>query len=187
MLSKEFTEILYNQHRSLVIVWVALLISLGIFLFIPDLDFKHLPRPETYPHADDIRKILSVMVLITVAFLLLAKSRLNTVEAIFRGSREPTREKSEKGETPVEKGAARVVSYYCSRMAVSFALAETIAIYGLVLALIGPYKWEQQILSLISGVLLVYFFPSRIFFDDLITEYETREARNESRVFTRIG
>ena len=82
-----------------------------------------------------------------------------------------------KGDTPMEKNAARLVSYYRSRMILAFSLSEMIAFFGLVLALMGDYASDQQVLSLVSACLLVYFYPSRAFFDDLINEYERREAR----------
>jgi len=60
-------------------------------------------------------------------------------------------------------------------MIIAFSLSEMIAIFGLVLALIGNYRSDQQVFSLISACLLVYFYPSRTFFDELIAECERRE------------
>ena len=77
----------------------------------------------------------------------------------------------------MEKNATRLVSFYRTRMIFAFALSEVIAIFGLVLGLIGGHRSDQQGLSLLSACLLVYLFPSRSFFDDLIAEYERREAQ----------
>ena len=111
------------------------------------------------------------------AVLVWVKRRFHTVQAIFRDSRRPMDVTDLKGDNPAQKNLARLVLFYRSRMIIAFSLSETIAIFGLLLALTGDYASDQQSLSLISAGLLVYFFPSRAFFDELLNEYERREAQ----------
>jgi hypothetical protein len=59
---------------------------------------------------------------------------------------------------------------------VAFAIAESIGIYGLILALIAGYLWDQYLLSLISGLLLISVYPSRGFFEELVREVEGRSG-----------
>ena len=180
LLSAEFKQILYNQRRSLVLLWLALFVSVGLFLSMRDYLLQHLPpQRENYPYTGLIRICVWVITCITAAFLLWSKNSFYSVEALFRGSSVPALPKTVRGETPAEKGAARVVSYYRSRMVAAVALAETIAIFGLLLGLIGDYLWEQRALSLMSGALLILFYPSRAFFEELIQEYQRREIGSQ--------
>ncbi len=88
----------------------------------------------------------------------------------------PGRPKALRGESPLEKGAARVVAYYRARMTAAYILADSIGIYGLLLALVRNYFWDQRLLSALSAILLILFYPSRDFFEQLIKKCEMREA-----------
>lgn len=175
VLSKEFREILYRQQRLLLVTWLMFFIALGFYLMIPEITSEHLPPPADYPYTEQMRNTLWVVSIAATAFLLWVKSHFHTVQAIFRASRQPLEIRDLKGDTPIEKDAARLVFSYRSRMIIAFSLSEMIAIFGLVLALIGNYRSDQQVFSLISACLLVYFYPSRTFFDELIAECERRE------------
>ncbi len=176
LLNAEFKQVLSNQRRSLVLLWLALFVLVGIFLSMRHFLLQHLPPQRgNYPYTDLIRICVWVITCITAAFLLWSKNSFCSVEALFRGSSVPTPPKTLRGETPAEKGAARVVSYYRSRMVAAFVLAETIAIFGLLLGLIGDHLWEQRVLSLMSWAFLILFYPSRAFFEELIQEYQRRE------------
>lgn len=175
-LSEEFRKFLYRQRNLLVVTWLMFFLALGLYLLIPEIASEHLPSPIDYSYAAQMRNILWTIAIVTAAFLVWVKSQFHTVRAIFHASRQPMEITDLKGDTPVEKNAARLVSCYRSRMIVAFTLSEMIAIFGLILALIGNYTPDQQVLSLLSACLLVYFYPSRGFFDDLINEYERREA-----------
>ena len=176
-LSAKFREFLYRQHRFLVVNWMMFFIALGFYLLMPEIAAEYLPAPVDYPYTEQIRSALWVIAIVTAAFLVWVKSRLHTIRAMFQDSRRPMEIRSLRGDTPGEKNAARLVVFYRSRMIVAFTLAEMIAIFGLVLALIGNYTSDQQGLSLLSACLLVYFYPSKTFFEELINEYERREAR----------
>ena len=70
----------------------------------------------------------------------------------------------------------QAVSNYAGKKIVAFALAESIAIYGLVLALIGNHLSDQYLMTFIAGLWLVYLYPSGAFFEDLAREFEARGA-----------
>jgi hypothetical protein len=61
---------------------------------------------------------------------------------------------------PAEERAASVVSIYITRKVVVFAIIEAIAVYGLVLAIIGRYLSDQYFLSALGLLLLTLEFPS---------------------------
>ncbi len=176
LLSPQFRQVLFNQRRFLVFLWLALL---GLALILPsvrDTLLQHLPpRRKNYPYNEFIRILIWAVAFLTTGFLVWSKNRFYSAEAIFQGSKVSRPPQSLRGESPMEKGAARVVSYYRARMVAAFVLAETIAIYGLLLNLIGNYFWDQRLLSLLSAALLVFFYPSRPFFEDLVQKCERRE------------
>ena len=156
-------------------MWLVFFALLAIFLSLRNPLLEHLPPRKNYPHVEPIRILIWAIACLTAAFLLWSKNRFYSVEAIFQGSKVPRRPKALRGESPLEKGAARVVSYYRARMVAAFVLAETIGIYGLLSALLGNYFGDQRLLSALSATLLILFFPSRPFFDELVQKCERRE------------
>lgn len=68
--------------------------------------------------------------------------------------------------------AALVISTYVTRKIVLFAIVETIAVYGLVLALVGGYVLDHYLLSAVSLLLLAFEFPSSQIFGEFIQEIE---------------
>ena len=177
MLAPEFRRVLFNQRRSLVILWVLFFALLAVFISFRASLLQHLPPArQNYPYAGLIRILIWAVACLTAAFLLWSKQRFYGVEAIFQGSKVPGRPKALLGESPLEKGAARVVAYYRARMMAAYLLADSIGIYGLLLALVRNYFWDQRLLSALSAILLILFYPSRDFFEELIKKCEMREV-----------
>ena len=63
----------------------------------------------------------------------------------------------------------------------ALVLAESVALYGLFLAVIEPDDYEWRLFCVTAAALLVLFYPSRTFFDELMKEYERRETMREWR------
>jgi hypothetical protein len=59
-----------------------------------------------------------------------------------------------------EKEAALLVSTYITRKIVLYAIIEALAVYGLVLAIVGRYFADQYALSALSLILLSVEFPT---------------------------
>ena len=177
VLSEPFKKSLYRQHRTVVTIWAAFFLALGFYLLIPEFLSEHLLRPVDEACVEQLGNLLWAIAVAIAALLFWVKSRLHTVPAIFQASKQPTEVRNFKGESPMEKNAMRLVSFYRTRMISAFALSHIIAIFGLVVGLLSYHRSNQQGLSLLSACLLVYFFPSQGFFDDLIAEYLRREAQ----------
>jgi hypothetical protein len=64
---------------------------------------------------------------------------------------------------------------------IAFAIAESITIFGFILALIGRFFLDQYLLTLVSGILMVQLYPSVRFFDDLIREGQLCGLESQSR------
>ncbi|HZD42222.1 MAG TPA: hypothetical protein VE131_15975, partial [Terriglobales bacterium] len=72
----------------------------------------------------------------------------------------------------IEQRAASVVSTYVTRKVVLFAIIEALAVYGLVLAIVGRYFADQYVLSALSLVLLALEYPTQRFLEGLLREVE---------------
>jgi len=71
-----------------------------------------------------------------------------------------------------EKEAALVVSTFITRKIVLYAIIEALAVYGLVLAIVGRYFADQYALSALSLVLLALEFPTARGLDALVRTVE---------------
>jgi len=65
-----------------------------------------------------------------------------------------------------------VVSTYVTRKIVLFAILEALAVYGLVLAIVGRFLSDQYLLSALSLVLLTLEFPAEKSLEALVREIE---------------
>jgi hypothetical protein len=72
----------------------------------------------------------------------------------------------------IEERAAYVVSTYVTRKVVIFAIIEAVAVYGLVLAILGRFVQDQYWLSALSIALLVLEFPSEKSLEALVRTVE---------------
>src|SRR5262249_54298426 len=77
----------------------------------------------------------------------------------------------------IEERAAAVVSTFVTRKVVIFAIIEAIAVYGLVLAIVGRYLLDQYLLSALSLVLLVLEYPTERFLVGLVQDVEGSAAQ----------
>jgi hypothetical protein len=178
-LTPEFKKSLTRVHILVVLLWAGFLISTIILFFIPENLVSNFPLNEYYPNLTILKIAIWVISLVLACLLLWAKPRFYNIDSIFQASKKPLLVLNLKGETPTEKGAARLIYFYRSRMVLALTLSESVAICGLLLGTISSYGQERRLFSLISVVLLVIFYPSRAFFDGLIKEYEHREIMYE--------
>jgi F0F1-type ATP synthase membrane subunit c/vacuolar-type H+-ATPase subunit K len=161
MISAEDRKALENQHRTLLLVWAAFLATLVIYILLPQFISYAEFLPQSDPFSDVPRMSLWAVVVLVVGILWWWNQRHLTKEALFKNY-QPRRG------TPL--------SNYAMKKIVAFALAEAIAIYGLILALMGRHLWDQLALSVIAALFLIYLYPSPAMFNELIREAESRDA-----------
>lgn len=159
MISSEEKKALEHQHRTLVLVWVGFLATLAVYLALPRLGSFSGTVPPGGPSSDVSRTSLWAIVVVIVGVLWWWNRRFLGREALL------------KNYAP-KRGAP--ISGYAMKKIVAFALAEAVAIYGLILALSGNHLWDQLVLSVVAALFLLYLYPSRAFFDELLREMEAR-------------
>ena len=79
-----------------------------------------------------------------------------------------------------EERAAAVVSTYVTRKVVLFAIIEAIAVYGMILALVGRFLLDQYLLSALALVLLIVEFPSKKSFSAVLQKLEHNTATQQN-------
>jgi hypothetical protein len=181
VLSPEFKDRLGRSHVFLLALWVTLLALCAAAAMLPARVFEHLPPlAESYPYLEDLDELIWGVGIGTAALLLWSRSRFYSVEQVFSASRRP-REVPVIGDSAAEMAASRLVHFYRSRMVNAFALAASLALYGLLLAVVEATDYQWRLFCVTAVAMLVLFYPSRVFFDTLIKEYERRETMRDWR------
>ena len=180
MLSPEFKDRLAHSHVFLLALWGVLLALCAVAAMLPARLFEHAPFAESYPYLDDLDEIIWGIGIGTAALLLWSRSRFYSVEQVFDASLRP-REIPVIGESPAEMAASRLVHFYRSRMINAFALAASLGLYGVLLAVVEADDYQWRLFCITAVAMLVLFYPSRVFFDALLKEYERRETLREWR------
>lgn len=179
MLSPDFKDRLARSHVFLLSLWGVLLALCAVAAMLPASVFEHLPPlAESYPYLDDLDEIIWGVGIATAALLLWSRSRFYSVDQVFDASRRP-REVPVIGESASEMAASRLVHFYRSRMINAFALGASLALYGLLLAVVETDEYQWRLFCVTAVAMLVLFYPSRTFFEALIKEYERRETMRE--------
>lgn len=156
-------------------LWAMFFLAVGFYFLVPEIVSERRFHPADAEN-EPARNALWVAAALATAVLLWVKSRFHNVRAVFQAARQPTDIQDFAGDTPAEKNASRLVYFYRTRMLFAFCLSQLAAVFGLMLVFIGDYTSDQQWLSLLSAGLLVYVYPSRGFFEELINQYDRQEA-----------
>ncbi len=123
--------------------------------------------------AETARIVLWVLVLVDLGYFVWWKQRYLTTQAILDTTKQSKLLRvleTYQGES--EQRAASVVSTYVTRKVVVFAIVEAIAVYGLILALVGHYFLDQYLLSGFSLILLSLEFPSKTSLERVVQKLE---------------
>jgi hypothetical protein len=170
MIRPEFRKKLERQHTILLLVWAAFVHAVFLYLWMTNF---MLSRSSVYGLSEAVRVALWLISVIEIGLLFFWKSLyLNKQAILSRALKAPVTSSLAGYESPQEQRAAEVVSSYFLSKLTALALAEAVAISGFVLAFIGGYLWDQYVLSLLSGVLLLLQFPSKDFLEELTREVE---------------
>ncbi|HZD41257.1 MAG TPA: hypothetical protein VE131_11080 [Terriglobales bacterium] len=173
MIRAEFKKSLLDQHGASVILWCFFFASIFIYIVIAQLVVGGRGFPINQRVALSARVILWLLVFVDFGYLVWWKKRYLSRETMLEASSKTKVFRVLQGHsTPQEKTAAAVVSTYVTRKIAAFAIVEAIAVYGLLIALVGRYFWDQYLLSGLSLALLIMEFPSKSSLEDLVRRLE---------------
>lgn len=183
MIRPEFRKILLDQRGAAVILWSAFVISIPIYLVIARNVLGNPNIGSNRALAETARVVLWLLTVVDLGYYAYWRKRNLSSEAILRAARATKLFRAlEEFKGGVEERAAYVVSTYITRKVVIFAIIEAVAVYGLVLAIIGRFVQDQYWLSALSVALLVFEFPSQKSLEALIRRVEQAPLDSGSKM-----
>lgn len=133
-----------RQTRMVKNLWRAATGTVILYLLIPHLLPYDIQAPDPTIFSR-LRFILWAIALIELAVLLWWKRRVLVPERFVAA---------------VHGNLSLALGHYAGKYASAFTMANSIAGYGLVLALLGRHFWDQAILTAVSLMLLFSLYPS---------------------------
>jgi len=181
MIRPEFRKILLDQRGAAVILWSIFVISIPIYLVIARNVLGNLNIGTNRALAETARVVLWLLTVVDLGYYAYWRKRNLSSESILRAARATKLFRAlEEFKGGVEERAAYVVSTYVTRKVVIFAIIEAVAVYGVVLAIIGRFVQDQYWLSALSIALLVVEFPSEKSLKTLVRTVEQAPLENRS-------
>jgi hypothetical protein len=173
MIRPEFRKLLMDQRGAAVILWSFFMISIVIYIVISRNVLANPKYAQGLSFAEKARVVLWILVLVDLGYYIYWKRRYLTPQAILHNSQKTKIFRAlQEYKGSAEERAASVVSTFVTRKVVIFAIIEAIAVYGLVLAIVGRYLSDQHLLSALSLALLALEFPTQRFLESLLRKIE---------------
>ena len=161
MIRPEFRTILMDQRGAAVILWSCFMISVVIYIVIARNVLADPKYAAGLWFAENARIVLWFLAVVDLGYYVWWKQRYLAQDSILGGAKRAKLFRALEGHKgQIEERAATVVSTYVTRKIVLFAILEALAVYGLVLAIVGRYFLDQYLLSALSLILLSIEFPT---------------------------
>lgn len=174
MIRPEFRTILLDQRGAAVILWSLFTAAVAIYLIIARSVLDNPKYAAGLSFAETARIVVWILAVVDLGYLYWWKRKYLTQEALLaRDKQAKLLSALAEHKGPLEQRAASVVSTFVTRKVVVFAIIEALAVYGLVLAIVGRYLGDQYLLSALTLVLLAFEFPSQKSVSDLLQKAET--------------
>ena len=173
MIRPEFRQLLLDQRGAAVILWSAFTIFIVIYIVIAQNIMANPKYARGLSFAETARILLWGLAIVDLGYYAYWKKRRLAPAAITAAaSRTKILRALDSYDGLHEKEAALVVSTYITRKIVLYAIIEALAVYGLVLAIVGGYFFDQYALSALSWILLTLEFPTARSLEALVAGVE---------------
>ena len=173
MIRDEFRTILMDQRGAAVILWSCFMISIVIYIVIARNVLANPKYASGLWFAENARIVLWFLAVVDLGYYVWWKRSYLTRASILGGAKRTKIFRALEGHKgQLEERAATVVSTYVTRKIVLYAILEALAVYGLVLAIVGRFLSDQYLLSALSLALLTLEFPSEQSLERLVREIE---------------
>lgn len=170
MIDVKEREVLAKGMKVLWIIWGAMIASLGIYMLIPNLVGDQIRMQELPPDVfSTLRNVLYVVSLIELAIIpFIRRITLNFIKV---------------PQSPNQKipGTANhpATAQYTVVMIISLAIAESIAIYGLVLYLLAKDTQSLYLLTAISAMAMIIHRPKMEELEQLAVTTSGKMSKNK--------
>ena len=173
MIHPEFRQLLMDQRGAAVILWSAFTMFIVVYIVIAQNVLANPKYARGLWFAETARMIFWGLAIIDLGYYVYWKKRYLTPAAIAAASSKTKMLRALDSYNGLhEKEAALVVSTYITRKIVLYAIIEALAVYGLVLAIVGRYFSDQYALSALSLILLTAEFPTARSLDSVLRRVE---------------
>jgi hypothetical protein len=173
MIRPDFRRLLLDQRGAAVILWSAFTMFVVVYIVIADNVLANPKYARGLSFAETARMILWGLAIVDLGYYVYWKKRFLAPTAIAaESSKTKILRALDTYEGLHEKEAASVVSTYITRKVVLYAILEAVAVYGLVLAIVGRYFLDQYLLSALSLLLLAFEFPTARSLDSVLRTVE---------------
>lgn len=142
---------LQKELRRLKLIWFAILISLPVYLFVALQVAKEVQTSLDADTFQTLRSALYIVALITLVITRYVKKLLLSGKGIIERAAQDVRYSAQHP----------AVRKYAIAMLVSWAMSETIGIYGFVLFLMGKNAMDLYLLILVSAAAMFTFLPNK--------------------------
>jgi hypothetical protein len=161
MIRPEYRRTLMDQRGAAVILWSAFTIFIVIYIVIAENVLANPKYARGLWFAETARIVFWALAVVDLGYYFFWRNRYFTPAAMAAASSKTKMLRALDGYDGLhEKEAAMLVSTYITRKVVIFAIIEALAVYGLVLAIVGRYFTDQYLLSALSVALLIVEFPT---------------------------
>lgn len=161
MIRPEFHDKLTEQRGAAVILWCLFFAFVPLYLVIARYLLTNPSFGQGFSGAYSIKIVIWVLTVVDLSYYFYWRRNKLTVDAILRDAESNKLFRSvENYQGEAERLAAHAVCTYVTRKIVLYAILGAVAVYGLVLALIGRFVDDQYALSALSLILLAIEFPS---------------------------
>jgi hypothetical protein len=152
MLAKEEMEKIDKGWITINIIWIAMLYSLGIYLVIG----LYIKDNIQIAAGDDvpIKTLRNALYTVSIITLILTKVIRNSLLKNSRGFIENLQSANKSNQHPA-------IAKYTTVSIVSFAMSESIGMYGLILVLLGKDVTDLYILIILSAIAMLYYRPKK--------------------------
>ena len=173
MIRPEFKETLFEQRGAAVILWSLFMISVAVYLVIARSVLGNPKYAAGLSFAETARLVLWALVVVDLGYYFWWKRGYLTPPALLdRAKQSKLLSALQEYKGSDEHRAASVVSTYVTRKITLYAIIEALAVYGLVLAIVGGYVFDQYLLSALTLILLTIEFPSQKSLNDVLQKLE---------------
>ena len=161
MIRPEFYKTLTEQRGAAVILWCLFFLFVPLYLLIA----RYLLASPSFGRggsaADVIKIVLWALTVVDLSYYFHWKRSKLSFDAILRDADSTKLFRAvENYQGEMERRAAHAVCTFVTRKIVLFAILGAVAVYGLVLALVGRFIHDQYALSALCLILLTVEFPS---------------------------
>jgi len=166
--------VLRKTHKMAKIIASIMMVSLLIYVIIAE--FYILENIKvTFSEILIFRYILYAIAVSEIFLIfILQKLMLQKSSKLPSYLRDSLKQRYQNRETPVDDQEITFSQHLLSTTIITFALCESIAIYGLILFILGKQKQDLYLLVGLSLILMLVFFPNLEKWKDLLENFKMK-------------